>query len=45
MRCIDFLNKVKVKLGNIFIDFSKRITFWDIPIQNRGLAVWDGGNK
>ena len=32
---IDFLNKVRGKLGNVFIDFSKRIIFWDIPKWNR----------
>jgi hypothetical protein len=41
---IDFFNKVKSKLGNLFTDFLKRITFWDISKWNRGLPIWDEGS-
>jgi len=44
---IDFLDKIKGKLGNVSmlnIDFSKRTTFWNIPIWNRGQTIWDEGS-
>ena len=41
---IDLLNKVNGKLENIFIDFSKRIIFWNIPKWNRGKMIFDGGS-
>ena len=41
---IDLLNKVNGKLGNICIDFSKRIIFWNIPKWNRGQIIFDGGS-
>ena len=30
-----FLNKLKRKLGNLFINFLKRTMCWDIPKWNR----------
>ena len=42
---IDLLNKVNGKLENIFIDFSKRIIFWNIPKWNRGQIIFDEGSR
>lgn len=36
---IEFLNIVKGKLGNSFIDFSIRTIFWDAPKWNRRPAI------
>ena len=29
-------------LENLFVGFSKRISFWDIPKWNRSPIIWDG---
>ena len=34
-KLIEFLNEVKGKLGNSFIEFSIRTIFWDVPQWNR----------
>jgi len=40
-----FLNKVKGKLRNLHVDFSKRTIFGDIPKWNRGPTIWDKGTN
>ncbi len=41
---INFLNKVRGKLGNVFIEFSKRTTFWDFLKWNREVRICDTGS-
>ena len=36
-----FLNKLKRKLGNLFINFLKRTACWDIPKCNKEPTIWD----
>ena len=36
-----FLNKLKRKLGNLFINFLKRTACWDIPKWNKEPTIWD----
>ena len=39
---IEFLNKVRGMLENLFVGFSKRTSFWDISKWNRSTIIWDG---
>ena len=44
MRGIEFFKKIMSILGNLFVDFSKRPSFCDIPkwIEwNRDQIIWD----